>query len=366
MAALRKMYAIEMRNNSRPNIDLLKDAEKDGEFCFSYFPKILSLLEFSRILHWLADPTKGKTSARIDHDYLQKAIDVLLTVESRFRHHNSAWVASCHFIKKEVKEALTYTELAFYANTEVGNRKCFIQLCNIFIATIEGKKLEYGVLAFAYRRLKTAVATLLETYQVQAEKLKSMMLLQDYESMMHTLEHCKEKFCSAKLRYHTRGWRQSIKGFVNDVLYNLDSEIQEVNRNTEISTANTHVANDIVMSNPKLVEDVFVHKVLKHVSRKIEGLSKYIAQHTSIRPSTLDNARKFVSPKTYVPSQMKDRQAYNQAGKRYDFFVLHSDTYNDWVVCCLLQQLEYGQHGFKGKEVRVRSSQTKSTKISVK
>ena len=123
MTARKKMYTLTSRNHSRPNIELLKDAEKDGEFCFSSSPTILSLLEFSRILHWLADPTMGKASTRVDQDYLQKAIDVLITIESKFQHHNSPWVykerASCHSIKKQVEEALIYTELAFYANTEV-------------------------------------------------------------------------------------------------------------------------------------------------------------------------------------------------------------------------------------------------------
>ena len=95
---------------------------------------IIRLLEYCRILHWLADPTNGKACSRINQDYLQKAIDVLVHTESRFQHHNQPMVykerATCHYKKGEVEDALTYSEFAFYADADVKRLVCLKQLCN--------------------------------------------------------------------------------------------------------------------------------------------------------------------------------------------------------------------------------------------
>ena len=349
MTTLRKKYSTYYHDKSQDNIDLLELAEKDGEFCFSSYPTILSLLEFSRILHWLADPNyKGKSTSRINQDYLQKAIGVLVHIESKFLHHNLSWVfkerAACHYLKGEVEDALTYAEFAFYADTSV-NSWCSKQLCNYFIETIEGQKLGGSALVFAFRRIKTAIESILETRQV-----KSVMPITDAGTMQileQRIEDYQDIFCREELRKQTHDWR-SIKSYVNDILYGLDRKAKEVRTTLQKTAASNPKLLEIVKSSPNMVEDVFVHKVLCHVRTKIEGLSVYTDPQLSKQTSPRNWTDTFVAPGTYIPSLRGLRQPYNQAGKRYDFFVLHSEADNDWVVCCLLQQLEYGQYGFKG------------------
>ena len=342
MTARKKKYTITTQNNYQPaSMNLLEEAVKDGEFCLSSFPSIRSMLDFSRILHWLADPTNGKPGSEINEDYLQKAIGVLITVDSMFQHHNSAWVykerANCHFIKKEVEEALIYAELAFYANRGVNVSISFTQFCNYFIDAIEGKRLDSSRAFFALRRLKTAIATLQKMYQEKS--LQSQLHHQDDERT--------KTRCSTYLEKHLNK-NSKIKKFVNDVLYYLDDTIKSLK--DDIMKPESSIDADI-HNLPDDIYCVFVSKVLESVSAKIDSLSKDIDPETPRRLSKLDVKEMFVSPGTYIPSPSKFRQPYNQTGKRYDFFVLHSNADNDWVVCCLLQQLEYGQYGFKGKEL---------------
>ena len=349
MHALKKKFKITNQKHNPADLDLLKDAERDGEFCFSSFQTVGTLCEYSRILHWLADPN-GKMGKDINHDYLQKAIDVLFITDSTFQHHNSALVykerANCHNLKADVKEALIYIELAFYTNTDAKVSINFIQLCNYFIDAIQGKRLEEKERAFAFRRLKTSVATILQSYRAQVEQFKSNMDQKDDETMNKLeqyLENFQEKRCSAVLQEYTASKRS-----VNDVLYRLDSMIEELERN--IATENP-IFHELAECNQNLVRSIFISKILNCISGWMESLlQKYIGQQTPLRPLMLAIEETFVSSETYVPSPTYQRDPYNQTGKRYDFFVLHSDTDNDWVVCCLLQQLEHGQYGFKGKE----------------
>ena len=367
ITALKKLYTITTRNNSQPGITLLEDAIKDGEFCLSSLQKMDNMLEFSRILHWRADPTKGKISSKIDYDGLQEAIDVLITVDLKFPHHNSALVykerATCHFIKGEVEEALIYIELAFYTTTKVKVSVSFVKFCNYFIDVIEGKRLENPhQCAFALRRLKTAMATLLETYRAQVKLLKSNLPQPDDETM-----NILEQYLETRIKYMNKPTDKttksikssvnddkstnSIKKFVNDILHFLDSKIKSIiNDNNKSVAAHNPNLPELVESNQNFVKSVFGCKVLESVFEKIDSLSKYIDHPTPVGSLTLDAEKLFVSPGTYIPSPSKHRQPYNQVGKRYDFFILHSDEDNDWVVCCLLQQLEYGLYGFKGKE----------------
>ena len=243
----------------------------------------------------------------------------------------------------------------------------FMQLCNLFIDAIEGKKLETNIRAFAFRRLKTAVATMLETYRAQIEQLKSDMFHQEYElidiskydmsqkdeeamtNFEQYLEDFQEKRCSAKLNKHKTDRRHNIKRCVNDVFYHLNNIIKEITEELERRiAAEKPTLREIVKSNKTLVESIFVCKVLSSVSDWIDCLS--CDQQTSTLSTKLAVENTLVSLGKYYQSPGKQSQAFNQAGKRYDFFVLHSDADNDCVICCLLQQLEYGQFGFKGKE----------------
>ena len=352
MKAVTDLYSINYHSKSRENNNLLKLAEKDGEFCFSSYPTVHSLLDFSRIMHFLAD--EGK--ADVNQDYLQKALDVLVHIELKFQHHNLSWVykerAKCHYSKREVVDALTYTEIAFYSNTKVKSWIYIKQLCNYFIEAIEGKKLEDSVLVFAFRRLKTAITTLLETRRVLAGLAKPGMPIPGEKTMKileQSIEEYQNTFCRAMLKKQTHDWR-SIKGYVNDILFNLDKKTKDVTSIMEKTAENNPKLLKIVKSSPNVVEDAFVHKVLSHVTTKIEGMSVPTDPSTSVQSSPLNWTDAFVAPGTYIPSLRGHRQSFNQAGKRYDFFVLHSEADNDWVVCCLLQQLEYGHYGFKGKK----------------
>lgn len=337
MSALKKKYKIKNHKHNPANIALLQDAERDGKFCFSSFPTVITLCEYSRILHWLADP-RERGGDGINHDYLQKAIDVLMTIDSKFQHHNSALVykerADCHNLKGEVKEALINIELAFYANIDTKVSIGLIKLCNYFTDAIIGGRLEETERNFAFRRLKTALSTMLKV-----EELKSDKCRQDDETMNKLdqyLEDFQRKCCNV----------EASKKAVNDVLYNLDNMVEKLEHNI---AAENPIFHEVVQSNPNLVRSIFVCKILNCVSGWMDSLlSKYLDQQTVLRPSMLAMEEIFVSPGTFIQSSRNQRHPFNQTGKRYDFFVLHSDTDNDWVVCCLLQQLEYGQYGFKG------------------
>ena len=356
MTAYKRKYQLEGAKRSNNSITLLENAEKDGEFCFSN-PTTSCLLEYGRVLHWLAEPLKGKGDGQINHDHLQKAIDVLSTVDAKFQHHNSQWVykerANCHFVKKEIEDALLYIELAFYANEGATISVNFIQLCNYFIEAIELRRMEESACAFAFRRLKTAVATLLQSYRVQFENLKSSLPDMDdteMKIMEQYLEEFQENRCSAMMEKYTDDQQDSIKRFVNDVLYyhSKDTYLNSMIEKIKEKIAEEPNVHELLNANQTLVISGLICKALETVSGRTDSLSNCIRQHTSIWTSTLDVEEIFFSPETVIPSPRKNQQPYNQAGKRYDFFVLHADADNDWVVCCLLQQLEYGQYGFTG------------------
>ena len=346
MTARKNLYTITTRKGSgrgTHTISLLQDAVKDGEFCYTYFPTIRSMLEFSRVLHWLADQTKTAIGFEIDEHGLQKAIDVLVTIETRFGHHNSPWVykerANCHFLRKEIEEALIFIELTFYTSKATVSVS-FIQLCNYFIYVIEGRRLESSR-AFVLRRLKTAVATLVETYRADVKMQQFGTPALD--------DAANKQFISKRdafLNEHLNTNANSIKTAINDVLYFLDKTARAIindviKPDSQIAMEKTNLRG--------LLYCEFVSKVLERVFEKIDSLSEYVDHETPMWSSSLDAEEKFRSPGTNIPSPSKHRQPYNQDGKQYDFFILHSDADCDWVVCCLLQQLEYGQYGFKGE-----------------
>ena len=212
-----------------------------------------------------------------------------------------------------------------------------------------------------YNILKNAIDALLEAHRV-----KSDMPTTDAEAMQileQSTEDYQNTFCREALKKHTYDWT-SIKGYVNDILHNLDWKAKAVTKNMEKTAASNPKLLEIVQFSSNVVEDVFVHKVLCHIRAKIEGLSVYTDYQTSVQ-SPLNWTDAFVAPGTYIPSFGGHRRPFNQAGKRYDFFVLHSEADNDWVVCCLLQQLEYGQYGFKGKKtIKFRQTITFIAKLT--
>ena len=347
MTALRKKYMIVNHIYCRPVTSLLRVAERDGEFCFSSFPTVGNMCDYSKILYWLADPNE-EGGKNINNAYLQKSIDVLDTIDSKFPNHNSALVykhrANCHNKKMEVKKTLIYIDLAFYASTGPKVSSEFIHLCNYYIDFIEGEKIEKRESAFAFRRLKTALVILLEKYQEQIETLKCEVSPQVEESMgvlEQYLEVEQERFCGKILKKHRDDRRKSIKEPVTDALYSLKKQTRKNLKGKYAQKPKPY---------QNLLKSMVAFKVLIRVSRWIDSLLKYIDQQTIMWSTILDEAEMFVSPETYVPSPKGYRQPYNQTGKRYDFVVLHSNEDNDFVVCCILQQLEYGPYGFKGKE----------------
>ena len=289
----------------------------------------------------------------IDRDTLQKAIDILSSADAKFGHHNSSWVykerANCHFIMKEIDEALHYIELAFYVSKVAKISVVFIQFCNYFIETIEGKKIEESACAFALRRLKNAVATLSQSYRQQFEILKSSVNNQVMDSIETGLSQVHENQCNALLvKYQDE--QNSVKRFINDLLYKYSTKrfLDSMTQKVKDKFSEDQKMQELIDNKQNLVMNALICKVLGTVSEKIDGLSNNLRQNISTWTSTLDVEETFVAPETVIPSPQKHHRPYNQAGKRYDFFVIHADEDNDWVVCCLLQQLEYGQYGFTG------------------
>lgn len=360
MTACKRKYDIQFqeatkkKNYTDLDYGLLEVAKKDAEFCLYANPTITNLLEFGRILHRIADPPSKSKDIRVNNsnrDDIRGAIDVLDMIDVKFGTHNSPWVykerANCHYFVNEIEEALLYIEFAFYANNETGLYVVFKQLCSYFITAIENKKNEVKSCFFVIRRLKTVFTTQLQWYNLQKQHVQTKLegKEEDLSSLDETLLEIIEKKC----RELQCG--DSFKRFINDFLYfystdgNLLAIKNEIKKQTIIREPSVH---DLLCENESILNTLLVYNVLNMAKEKAEEWTNGFSQKPQTWMLELDPDEDFVEPETYIPALPERLRSFSPTGKKYDFIILHANEDKDWVVCCLLLQLEHVQNGFKG------------------
>ena len=174
-----KQYAAAKSSGNYLDLDcsLLEKAKQDGKFCLKANPTTKGALEYSRILHWLANlpkEYKDRAPREIDEKGIRKAIDVLdkptvmeSGVAAAYKER-----ANCHYLIGELEEALLFMEAAAYSNRGpdvfgFGLPVVFRQLCMYALEYVETKmdlKDEKNA-SFAVRRLKRVVRSIIMEYK---------------------------------------------------------------------------------------------------------------------------------------------------------------------------------------------------------
>lgn len=362
----RKQYNEAELKGDFSNLDCahLEDAKTDGEFCFKTNATTQSLLEYSRILHWLAHCPKeyqGRACNEVDPNGIRVAIDVLSRIESDLGTHDISTVykekANCHYLIGELEEALLHMETAVYTNRKesvfrIGLPVVFRQLCFYAIEFVENKmSVSDGKSAFfAVRRLKSAVMSYIMTYKSMLlnEKIspdkdnKYLKDLDEYLLMIHQ-NQCREIELEVDQSI-------SCKSFFDVLLENYNPKI--LNKFLDELSVQTRSDRPIVHPFLSIFKVYVAHKMvlntLRTLNRHIDELTETCSQKPFNLALSLNLAKDFSNPDTVIPSFPETSSAFNKAEKQYDFVVLHADEDKDWVACCLLIQLEHSQTGFKG------------------